>query len=154
MPDWFHALAEMLSLALTVAGLIWAAEVMRFWGPEARRAAFAKHRTASQWLILGIVVSFAGSVVDNVYWGIAWFSNFLQLEAAKAWFHNGVYSNVPFRQIPLLAASALHAYGAVVHTENETHKGKEFRRFKRMAAASLGAGLITLLILIAVKLLA
>jgi len=136
-----HNQAELLSLALTVAGLIWAIEVIRFWGPKAKEAYYAKHRTPAQWLVLGIIVSFVGSIIDNLYWGAAWGTNYLGLSMSAPLFQNGVYSNIPFIQVPLVLASVLHVWGAVVHTADPKQKKKEFNRFRNMVLVS-GAGFV------------
>ena len=146
-----HSQAELISLALTVAGVIWAFEVIRFWLPEALTAYRSKTKTPSQWLVLGIVVSFVGSIVDNTYWGVAWTAAFFDHPAQVWLFHNGVFSNVPFRQIPLVAASMLHALGAVVHTQDPEIKNKEMSRFKAGIWFSLAAGLLTYLVLLFFK---
>lgn len=147
-----HSQAELISLALTVAGLIWAFEVIRFWFPEAITACRAKAKTPSQWLVLGIVVAFLGSILDNVYWGIAWTAALFELPFKKWMFHNGVFANVPFRQLPLVIASMLHALGAVVHTHDPEVRSRELKRFKVVIWISAIAGVMTYFVLLGLKL--
>lgn len=148
-----NASAEILSLALTVSGIIWAIEVIRYWWPEARAAWVkpSKERTPSDWLILGIVWSFAGSILDNLYWAAAWFSRLMELGVADGLFFNGVYANIPFRQMPLIIASMLHTLGAVAQKSNPVVRARAFRRFKLMVWHSAGAFVVTLILLVILR---
>ena len=147
MTQW----AEIWSLALTVAGIIWAYEVLRFWREDTIAAWKAESRTAAQWLILGIVISFAGSILDNLYWGVAWGTHYLGLEISAKFFRNGVWSNLPFRQLPLIFASVLHAYGSIVYKSDPDVKARAMARFKRVAWRSGVWAVVTIPALMFIK---
>ena len=108
-----HKAAELLSLALTVPTVIFGVMVVVIWGKSILKRFSAEDRTATDWLILGIVISFIGSGLDNIYWGITWGSDFLGLESSASWFRNGVYANIPFRQTAGIVAALCHLRGAV-----------------------------------------
>ena len=86
----------------------------------------AVQRDASQWFILGVAIGFAGSVFDNLYWGIAWLSNYLAWESWPQWFACGVYSNVVFRQTAGLVAAYCHIRSAIEYSNR--HSGTVCRQ--------------------------
>ena len=63
-------------------------------------------------LILGIVIGFAGSFFDNLYWGFAWGAEALGHSTRDWWFSHGVWSNLPFRQGAGILAGACHVVAA------------------------------------------
>ena len=102
--------AEMVSLALTLPTILIGIGVLVHWGPSAWRSWNVKaiHRDASQWLILGVAIGFLGGILDNIYWGIAWSSAYAQHPSRDFWFANGVWPNIPFRQISGAYAAYCH----------------------------------------------
>lgn len=104
----------LLSLLLTPATVIGCIAVVVLWFDSAKKAFYEKHKTEMHWLILGVFFSFLGSIVDNTYWGLAWSANYLEHPLADDLFHNGVFSNLPFRQITTLLAAYCHMRAAIV----------------------------------------
>jgi len=108
--------AEFISLLLTFPTIFMGCWVLAAFGQESIRTL----KTLYMWsipspqslLILGITVSFLGSVADNVYWWFAWFADFLSLPVRDILFANGVYSNIPFRQGAGIVAAGLHLVAA------------------------------------------
>ena len=104
--------AILISLALTVPLVGVSICVLDEWGPslihEPRR-----RFTATDWLVLGICLSFLGSIGDNLWWGVAWATKYLNQPNAEWWFENGVFSNVCFRQGLKLLAGYCHLRAAV-----------------------------------------
>jgi hypothetical protein len=102
--------AEALSLALTWPTVVIGVGVLVHWRQQAWEAweATADKRTPTQWLILGIAVGFLGSVLDNIYWGVAWTADFAELSSRDFWFRNGVWPNIPFRQVAGAYAAYCH----------------------------------------------
>lgn len=108
-----HKAAELISLSLTVPTVLLGLLVVAIWGKSSIKALKERRKTATDWLILGIVISFVGSSLDNIYWGITWGSDLLGLESSERWFLNGVYANIPLRQTAGIIAAFCHLRGAV-----------------------------------------
>ena len=107
-------LAILLSIALTVPLLGISIWVLEEWLPSvSSHLAFPEFWSARDWLIVGICLSFTGSIGDNLWWGMAWLLRFLHESSWEWWFDHGVYSNVIFRQGFKLAAGYCHLRAAV-----------------------------------------
>jgi len=108
--------AEWISLFLTIPTLFLSAAVVLMYRPDASKALKAISSGRVPWrvhmLILGIVIGFAGSFFDNLYWGIAWGAEALGHPARDWWFSNGVWSNLPFRQGTGVLAGLCHVIAA------------------------------------------
>ena len=112
--------AEIISLVLTVPTLAFAIWVVCIYGPKIGIAQdvwqglkTGKGLNEKQLLLGGICIGFIGAFIDNLYWGIAWGSEFLNLELASFWFSNGVYPNIFFRQGCGILAATMHLYAAI-----------------------------------------
>lgn len=109
-------LAEWVSLALTIPTLVLSAWVVFAYRPDAHQAiqsiATGRVPWRVQLLILGIVIGFAGSFFDNLYWGLAWGAEAIGHSSRDAWFENGVWSNLPFRQGAGIVAGICHVVAA------------------------------------------
>lgn len=111
MNEW----AQYVSLCLTLPTIVLSLLVVARYGPRGWRAVKAMRRrkpTEVELLITGISVGFIGSVVDNLYWGLAWGSDFLNLDVRDTLFDMGVWSNIPFRQVTGSIAAVLHLWAA------------------------------------------
>lgn len=115
-------LVEFVSLTLTVPTLLVGVWVLWVYGPSALRSLRSwSHGNTPEYhslLIVGIVVGFLGSVLDNAYWGAAWSSEFFDHESRDSLFQYGVWSNVPFRQLAGTAAGSLHVWAHVRDSES------------------------------------
>lgn len=89
-----------------------------------------KHYT--HWLLLGITISFAGAIGDNIWWGVAWGLKYLDLGSHHWWFDNGIYSNIFCRQGSKVVAGYCHLKAAQAHGIIPTF---ELRAFMSIAAA-------------------
>ena len=118
---------EWVSLLLTIPTLFLCVAVLWMYGSEARIAArviaSGEIPSRTNLLILGIVIGFAGSFLDNLYWGAAWFAEAVNSPYRDALFDHGVWSNLPFRQGTGIIAGACHVWAAqrlgVSHDESE-----------------------------------
>jgi len=65
-------------------------------------------------MIMGIVINFAGNLVDNLWWGIAWSIYYIQGDGMtdNFFFVNGSYSNVIFRQTAGILGALCHIRAA------------------------------------------
>lgn len=100
--------AELLSLVLTAPTIILSVWVVALFYKLAWTALIAKNKTSTQWFVLGIAAGFIGSVMDNLYWGVAWTASFLSIDVADTLFQFGVFSNIPFRQLAGTVAAYCH----------------------------------------------
>ena len=102
-----------LSLVLTPPTIAAAVAVVLIFYKSFQNALSANEKTEKHWLIAGVFIGFFGGVFDNAYWGIAWAADYLDHPAKDWWFQNGVFSNLPFRQLATLAAAYCHIRAAV-----------------------------------------
>lgn len=128
-----------LSLALTPPTIVVAIAVVFIFYKSFQNALSANERTERHWLIAGVFIGFFGGVFDNAYWGIAWAADYLDHPSRDFWFANGVFSNLPFRQIATLAAAYCHIRAAV---------DSNSRFFRGVLALSWGLGILTAVVLV------
>ena len=135
--DW-HGTAELVSMALTVPTIVMSVYVVIQWRDGAGEAIRKRRdkRSVAEWFMLGVAVGFAGAALDNLYWGVAWSANYLELESANAIFLCGVYANIPFRQIAGLYAAYCHIRSAFAFTECE-----KLKELKVVTIVSLAIGM-------------
>ena len=113
MFDSVHVAAAFVSLALTPATIIACIAVLVMWSKGALKSVWSRHKTDVQWFMIGVVISFVGAAVDNLYWGLAWLADYTGSSLRDALFRNGVYSNVPFRQVCTVIAAGCHIKAAL-----------------------------------------
>lgn len=136
-------LAELLSLWLTTPTIVLGVYVVVLWFHGAFEAARKRNRNATDWFMLGVAIGFVGGCVDNGYWGLAWMASYLELESTQVWFNYGVFSNIPFRQVPGVLAAYCHVRSAI-----------EFSGHGRLSVVlwgSFAAGLAIVLVLMVIK---
>ncbi len=141
-------IAEMISLALTCPTIVLSLTVVALWWPQCWNAMFTRHRDATQWFIIGVAVGFMGSTFDNAYWGVAWFAQMMNLESADFWFRNGVFSNIPFRQIAGTAAAYCHVRSAYAyaHSDEDAQRRDRARETDHLLLVSTAFGFIAVLV--------
>lgn len=137
--DRAHRAVTLASLALTPATIIAAAVVVFLWWGSAKRAFWISHKSEVQWFVLGVTIGFIGSMVDNIYWGLAWAADYTGHESRDALFRYGVYSNTPFRQICTIGAAVCHIKAAV---DTDSHL------FRYSILGSLGISVLALVLLV------
>ena len=143
--DSQNKLAEFISLILTIPTVVFGAMVVALWGKTAFRLKIGRTKlNSTQWFVLGVTVGFLGSVIDNIYWGIAWGAEFLGHDSASFWFSNGVYSNIPFRQIAGTIAAYCHIKSAVTYRRTSEYKKPSPIKFATMTSLCLMACAIML----------
>ena len=100
----------LISLSLTPLTCLCCVAVLLVWWRQTRRAITAKDRTAEQWLILGVAISFAGQLLDNSYWSVWWYLDYTgdHPHLAAKWLKYGVAGNIIFRQTAAALAAACH----------------------------------------------
>ena len=127
--------AELISLGLTVPTVILSAYVVVLFFPIAVYAMAERNKKQAEWLILGITIGFMGSIVDNVYWAVAWSASYLDLDCKDFLFTHGVYSNIPFRQLAGVMAAILHCMADT--SSAAVVKLKRFKNLKAVLIASV-----------------
>lgn len=108
-----QGIASVVSLATTIPTILGCIGVVWLWHNSAWAAWTDRHKTETQWFILGVAVGFIGAAFDNIYWGVAWTAHYYQHEYTQAIFDGGVYSNVVFRQLATAFAAFCHIRAAV-----------------------------------------
>lgn len=110
-----NRVAEIASLTLTIPTIVFGLMVVWVWSQTAKsmRINPIKKSKSSEWFILGVIIGFFGSTIDNIYWGISWSLHYIESDHANWWFENGVWSNVPFRQIAGLMSGICHIKSAI-----------------------------------------
>ena len=79
---------------------------------------------AQKWLIIGIVIGFAGKILDGVYWQMTWAASLFEFEKAQYLIDMGTAANIPLRQIPIVAAALCHLRGAWIAIDCVKEKRK------------------------------
>lgn len=112
-------LVTLASLAITPATIILSLMVVYVWFGGVKEALKKKgvSITDLEWFIIGVWIGFLGSVIDNLYWGLAWTADYLNLSVKDWLFSHGPYSNLPFRQITTTLAAYCHLRAAI-NTKN------------------------------------
>ena len=160
-----HDTAELVSLGLTVPTITMSVMVCYWWRKAALKAVRTSFnmRTGSDWLILGVWIAFAGSIVDNAFWGAAWTSEYLGLPFTETLFLNGVYFNIPARQMAGAMGGYCHLLAAVIvpiraANQSDEEFAREMKTIKverklifGLAGASLIAGVIVSVCLVLIK---
>lgn len=113
-PDLMHQFITLLSIFLTPITMSTAALVIFYFYGPVRQALASKDRTATDWMIIGIVIGFNGAFFDNLYWAIAWSADYSHpaSDFRAYMFSHGVYSNTIFRQTAGIIAALCHIIGA------------------------------------------
>jgi hypothetical protein len=139
--ETYHEIAELISLTITVPTVVFSIIVVYIWSPSTFEALGKKsiHKTEVDWFIIGVCIGFAGGIMDNIYWAFAWSADYLGLASKDRWFQNGVYSNIPFRQVAGSLAAICHIKAAMV-TRSQL--------FKTICTATVTATVAGLLILL------
>lgn len=106
--------AQLVSNGMTVSLLILGFMVLYYWHGAFKDAvlAFIKDRsiTGRQALISGVYVSFLALMLDNAYWGFTWTLVYLDEPFGYVLRDNGIFPNIPFRQMLGIFATFLHIY--------------------------------------------
>ena len=105
-------------LALTVVLILFSWNLLSAWRRTVQGiilSAFGNENLLpGQLLVLGVFVSFAGGLFDNIFWGVHWALAFFEHPAQPGWFSWGPTANVFFRQIPGIVAVMLHLLSAAI----------------------------------------
>jgi hypothetical protein len=144
--DMLRPAAQQASLLLTVPTIVFCVWVVWELYRLAWQAMLNENRSAIQWFIIGVAISFIGDALDNFYWGIAWSADYLEIPIRRPLFANGVFSNIPFRQTAGILAGYCHIRGIFCHA-NGLALHKEERRLNRVMKWSfiVGAGYVLIL---------
>lgn len=104
----------LLSLFLTPLLVIASgAVVYLLWHPFLK-AWKETNRNYVEWMIIGIVINFLGTIFDNAWWFLAWSYQYIDPSSTQKefFFHYGVYSNTIFRQMFGIVGAMCHVYAA------------------------------------------
>ena len=112
--EWARQTAELLSLGLTVPGVVLSLLVIRRWAKATVASARKPVRGSSDWLLIGVTLSFCGGALDSLYWAIPWTLSYLNLGLAKPFFLWGAVANIFFRQLADILAAYCHLRAATM----------------------------------------
>ena len=133
-------IASLVSLFLTAPTVIFAIAVVFIWGKESIEFLKKSERTPMEWLVLGVTVSFAGSIIDNLYWASFWsftyYSNYLSETLSQI----GVCINVFFRQGCGILAAYCH-----LKSYTELKKDSNLNKNLWISSSIFGAIYVTML---------
>lgn len=108
----YYLVAKSISLAMTAPTVILGAGVIYMWGPASIRAVRTNTLDAQGWFVIGVIVAFLGSVVDNIYWSLPWTASFFEMDATGDLMEVGVLFNIVFRQTSGIFAAYCHLRAA------------------------------------------
>lgn len=141
--------AELLSLFLTVPTIVLAAVVIYLWGPKALSIARIGHPVRSaDWFIIGVTIGFVGQFFDNLYWAIPWSLSYIESQHTDLFMFNGVWFNIPSRQLCGIIAAYCHIKSYILHVSCTL---KEKKNICILNASSFAFGLLYILILFYLK---
>lgn len=129
-------LAELVSLALTPATVILSLAVVYEWWPEASKIFWSGPKNAQDWFILGVTIAFLGSAFDNIWWGIAWTFSYMEMPHKDWWFYNGVWSNIPSRQMAGTLAAYCHIRASAQYRDSENERANVWARWSLLLGAA------------------
>lgn len=117
-----YDVAAFTSLALTPATVLLSTEVVLVWSKAARQSLRLLRRSPrsmkeTDWFVLGVTIAFIGSIVDNMWWGIAWGTKYGVGSASGLdnwWFRHGTFCNILFRQSTTIIAAAFHLLAGAI----------------------------------------
>jgi hypothetical protein len=84
----------------------------------------AKKWQSYDWLIVGILVSFIGKILDGLYWQITWTSVLLNFPIKQLLLDYGTLANIPLRQLPIFLACVCHLKAAWMVSDNSEHRNR------------------------------
>ena len=97
---------------MSIPAIILAIVVIYTWLPSAKISFKKQYPESHDWFIVGVVIGFLGSIIDNVYWTIPWSALFLDSDIYYKMIHYGVYINIFFRQGCGILAAYCHLKSA------------------------------------------
>ena len=140
MIEWLEPFRDsviFISLILTPTTIFLSFFVLVLWYSSAKKSIFSKRRRSVDWLILGVGISFVGSLFDNFYWGLAWFFDYVNNTAADDFFRYGVYVNTPFRQGCTVLAAVCHIKSATM-SNSKPYKALIYISWSLVLISSIG----------------
>lgn len=140
--------AELLSLGLTITLVVLVVYVLYLWTGSAFAAVKDKNRDGAQWLIMGVAISFYGTLCDNCYWFVPWTLKYLGWESYKTIFIYGAFANIPFRQVSGIVAAYCHIRSA---QQYGVHRARGLLFLERLCIASAVAGFLYMATLILLR---
>ena len=143
-------ISQLVSLLLTLPMLIGCVIVVYvYFGPAwvAWRQRKWTALSAQDWLIIGIVISFIGKILDNSYWTAAWTAELYDVHSKEFLFQHGNTPNIPFRIISSMAAAWCHIKAAMVFSENSDRH--VVTKCDYLICVAAGIAIMTLSVLIA-----
>lgn len=138
--------AEAVSLALTPPTIIGAVAVVWVWLPRCLKRT-RNPPAATDWIMLGVTVSFVGACFDNAFWGVAWSdAYFAESGNGPFLFAIGVLFNVPFRQIAGCIAAYAHLRAYCLGAPDD-QVSKQVNWLNGWSVAALGIGVAYVVVL-------
>lgn len=107
---------ELVSIALTIPTIVLSAYVVLLWGRPGLGVLRVGPKNTTDWFILGVGFGFAGNVLDNAYWQVAWCAAFLRSEHAEALIQAGLFFNIVSRQSLGILAAYCHVRSFLEHS--------------------------------------
>jgi hypothetical protein len=133
--------AELLSLGLTIPTIMLGILVVYLWRSDSIEAFNNRSKHYSDWLILGVAISFIGTVLDNAYWYIPWTASYFGSPYTIPLVNFGVFVNIFCRQTLDILAGICHIKAWV-----ECQKTEEKETLlKRMLIGSFALGAVSMI---------
>ena len=136
-------IAELISLGMTFPTVILAVAVVYTWFPSAKESFRSNCKESQDWFIMGVVIGFVGSILDNIYWFFPWSASFIGHESFQTLTNAGVFFNVFFRQGCGMVAAYCHMRAA----ESSIQPGMATLNRLLVASNLIGLGYAALLII-------
>ena len=139
--------AEIISLTLTPPTVILGFGVLFKWFKPVVTSLKSKTLKAYDFFLLGVFVSFVGSIVDNLYWSIPWSSSFIGTEYTDYLMSIGVYFNIIFRQCSGILAAYFHLKAADLYADKPSRIVNTLLGYSYLSAVALSTTLVIISLL-------
>ncbi len=103
---------EAISLALSIQSIGNVLIVLFLWFTPTIRALTKEEKTSSDYLLLGVFISFTSKFLDQSFWHYAWTCVFCYDPNSDSIIKFGVIPNIFFRQVLTILAAYCHVVGA------------------------------------------
>lgn len=135
------SITDIITISLSVPALILCALVLAHWLPEAGRAV-RERRDAADWLVLGVVSSFMGIIVNISWWSVYWGMRVLDHPSQGWLLDHGSFINIFSRQGAVIIAAWCHLKAYHLFSKGEAREPSVHLQWSMAVAGLLALTLI------------
>lgn len=103
-----------LSVSFTPMTIVVSVGVLTIWGATALKALLVRNKTETNWLAIGVALSFSCDIVEYAYWGVFWAARFIGVDTWFDMVSHGAAVNLVVKQGAAIAAGLCHIRGGIL----------------------------------------